>query len=54
MGYTQLIPIVTKMFQQLHPGKRYYLTNVYARGMKPSEVLAGLGRRGFRLLISQT
>ena len=39
-GYAHLIPTVTKMFQELHPGKRYYLTNVYARRVKPSEVLA--------------
>jgi hypothetical protein len=39
-GYAHLMPAVTKMFQRLHRGKRYYLTNVYARGVKPSEVLA--------------
>jgi hypothetical protein len=39
-GYAHLIPTVTKMFQRLHPGKRYYLTNVYTRRVKPSEVLA--------------
>jgi hypothetical protein len=39
-GYAHLIPTVTKMFQELHPGKRYYLTNVYARRVKPAEVLA--------------
>ena len=31
---------VTKMFEKLHPGKRYYLTNLYAHRVKPSEVLA--------------
>jgi hypothetical protein len=39
-GYAHLIPTVTKTFEKLHPGKRYYLTNLYARGVKPSEVLA--------------
>jgi hypothetical protein len=39
-GYAHLIPTVTKMFEKLHLGKRYYLTNLYARGVKPSEVLA--------------
>lgn len=39
-GYAHLVPTVTKMFEKMHPGKRYYLTNVYSRGVKPSEVLA--------------
>ncbi len=39
-GYAHLAPTVTKMFQELHPGKRYYLTNLYARRVKPAEVLS--------------
>jgi hypothetical protein len=32
------IPTVAKLFQKLHPGARYYLTNIYASGLKPDEV----------------
>jgi len=32
------IPTVTKLFQKLHPGARYYLTNIYASGLKPDDV----------------
>ena len=32
------IPTVTKLFQKLHPGKRYYMTNLAARGLKPADV----------------
>lgn len=32
------IPTVTKLFQKLHPGQQYYLTNIQARGLKPEEV----------------
>jgi len=32
------IPTVTKLFQKLHPGARYYLTNLQARRMVPAEV----------------
>jgi len=32
------IPSVAKLFQKLHPGKRYYLTNIQARGLEPREV----------------
>ena len=39
-GYAHLTPNVTKMFEKRHSGKRYYLTNVYAPGVKPAEVLA--------------
>ena len=39
-GYAHLTPTVTKMFEKLHLGKRYYLTNLYAHRVKPSEVLA--------------
>ncbi len=37
-GYASRIPTVTKLFQRLHPGQQYYLTNIYARGLKPEEV----------------
>ena len=39
-GYAHLVPTVAKTFRKLHLGKRYYLTNLYTRGVKPSEVLA--------------
>jgi hypothetical protein len=32
------VPLVTKLFQTLHPGERYYLTNIQAFGLKPDEV----------------
>ncbi len=32
------IPTVQKLFQKLHPGSRYYLTNLQARQMVPAEV----------------
>lgn len=32
------IPTVKKLFQKLHPGKRYYLTNLYARNLNPEDV----------------
>jgi len=32
------LPTVTRLFQKLHPGKRFYLTNVEARGLKPGDV----------------
>jgi len=32
------IPTVTKLFQKLHPGKRYYLTNIQASRLTPSDV----------------
>ncbi len=32
------IPTVKKLFQKLHPGERYYLTNIQAYGLKPAEV----------------
>lgn len=34
----QRIPTVVKLFQKLHPGERYYLTNLYASGLKPGDV----------------
>ncbi len=33
-----LIPTVTKLFQKLHPGERYYLTNIQAHGLNPADV----------------
>jgi len=33
-----LFPTVTKLFRKLHPGERYYLTNIRARGLNPEEV----------------
>jgi hypothetical protein len=35
---THLIPTVTKLFQKLHPGQRYYLTNIQAYGLNPADV----------------
>jgi len=32
------IPTVKALFQKLHPGERYYLTNLQARGMAPAAV----------------
>jgi hypothetical protein len=32
------IPTVTKLIQKLHPGERYYLTNLRARALKPDDV----------------
>ena len=32
------VPTVTKLFQKLHPGQRYYLTNIQAWGLKPEAV----------------
>mgnify|MGYP000532488890 CR=1 FL=1 len=32
------LPPVTKLFQKLHPGERYYLTNLQARRVVPAEV----------------
>jgi len=37
-GLARKIPTVTKLFQKLHPGGRYYLTNIQAFGMKPAAV----------------
>lgn len=37
-SYAQRIPETTKLFQKLHPGKRYYLTNIYAHGLRPNDV----------------
>lgn len=32
------MPRLTKLFQKLHPGEKYYLTNIQARQMKPEDV----------------
>lgn len=33
-----LVPTVKMLFQKLHPGERYYLTNIKAQQLKPAEV----------------
>jgi hypothetical protein len=37
-SFDHLLPTVTKLFQKLHPGAKYYLTNIQARGLKPEDV----------------
>jgi len=37
-GMAGRIPAVTGLFQKLHPGERYYLTNIQANGLKPADV----------------
>ena len=32
------VPTLKKLFQKLHPGERYYLTNIQAHGLRPAEV----------------
>lgn len=32
------VPTVTKFFQNRHPGKKYYLTNIQSKGLKPDDV----------------
>lgn len=32
------LPTVTQLFQTLHPGKKFYLTNIQAMGLDPGEV----------------
>lgn len=32
------IPLLAALLQKLHPGERYYLTNIQARGLKPADV----------------
>ncbi len=39
-GYGRLFPNVTKLCQKLHPGEKYYLTNIQAFGLKPEDVRA--------------
>lgn len=35
-----LLPTVSRLFQKLHPGERYYLTNIQAHNLDPEEVRA--------------
>ena len=37
-GYAGKIPGLTKYFQKRHPGARFYLTNIYAQGVRPGDV----------------
>jgi len=37
-GRARLIPTVTRFFQKLHPGERYYLTNIQASRLDPASV----------------
>ena len=37
-GLARRIPTVEKLFQTLHPGERYYLTNIQASGLEPAAV----------------
>jgi len=37
-GSATMLPETTKLFQKLHPGNTYYLTNIQARGLKPEDV----------------
>lgn len=37
-GYAGRIPELTRFFQSRHAGKRFYLTNITARGLKPKRV----------------
>lgn len=32
------IPTLTRYFQKLHPGQKYYLTNIQAAGLRPADV----------------
>jgi hypothetical protein len=36
--YAGMVPTVTKLCQKLHPGERYYLTNLQATGLIPRDV----------------
>lgn len=36
--YASKLTSVTKLFQKLHPGKKFYLTNIQARNLKPEDV----------------
>ncbi|MDB5388255.1 MAG: hypothetical protein JWM11_3901, partial [Planctomycetaceae bacterium] len=38
--YAHLFPTVTKLVQKLHPGEKYYLTNIKASNLKPEDVRA--------------
>ena len=37
-AYTDDLPAVTALFQKLHPGPRFYLTNLYVRNLSPEQV----------------
>ena len=37
-GFAGLFPTVTALVRKLHPGERYYLTNIQARGLAPRDV----------------
>ena len=37
-SFAYLVPTVTKLCQKLHPGGRYYLTNLQAFGLDPADV----------------
>jgi len=37
-AHAHRLPETTKLFQKLHPGKRFYLTNLYAHGLEPDDV----------------
>ncbi len=37
-SYASKIPELTRYFQARHPGKKFYLTNIRARGLKPRQV----------------
>jgi len=37
-SYARYIPKTEELFQKLHPGQRFYLTNIHARGLKPDDV----------------
>ena len=39
-GYESFFPTVTTLFRKLHPGARYYLTNIRATGLKAADVRA--------------
>ena len=39
-GFGRIFPSVTKLCQKLHPGEKYYLTNIQAYGLKPEDVRA--------------
>ncbi|MFN3165493.1 MAG: DUF2330 domain-containing protein [Phycisphaeraceae bacterium] len=37
-AHADRLPETTGLFQKLHPGKRFYLTNLYAHGLEPDDV----------------
>lgn len=39
-SFAHQIPTVTALCQKLHPGEKYYLTNIQAHALKPSDVRA--------------